>query len=442
MWYKKLTIFQAVILGFVIINVIGAILLYLPFSSRNHIHTSFIDALFTATSALSVTGSIVVNTATHWTRFGQTIILILVEIGGLGVMTILIFFFFFLGKKMNIRQQRLMQETLNISDLSQTGEVVRYVLYFSLIVQVIGALILSIDFIPQFGLADGIYYSIFHSVSAFCSGGFDLFGGNILRFQNNPLVMLTLTSLIICGGLGFIVWRDLLTYHKTKKLLLHTRFVLTSLFILMSISVITLWLSESSRGAFDNIDPRFRWVHYMFLAISPTTAGFSNVDYNHISMFGIFATIILMFIGGAPGSTAGGVKVTTIGVVMIYLVSSFRNKQPTYKHRSLSDNLIRRSLFIILFGLLLVLGATLILLGTETIPNGFGLEYILMEVVSSFSTAGLSLGLTGRITTIGKCVLIVLMFIGRVGLVTFFWSSSSRSQEVKVKYPEGSILVG
>lgn len=438
----RMTVFQLVLVGFLSINIIGGLLLALPLATTSNTPTPLIDAFFTATSALCVTGSTVVNTATHWNTFGQSVIMILMEIGGLGVMTIVVFFFFFLGKRLNFRQQRVIQETLSLSDISQIGSVIRYVLLFSVLIQVLGAVVLSFDFVPRFGLGKGIFYGIFHSISAFCSGGFDLFGGNLMIFQENPLVMITLLVLIICGGLGFIVWRDILTFRRNRKLLLHTRFVLTSLAILITVSALVLWLSESNLGTFDHIPRQYRWIHYIFLAITPTTAGFSNVDYQFISMFGLFVTFILMFIGGAPGSTAGGVKASTVGVVIIYLISTMRNQQPTFAHRGFSNDVIKRALFITLFGLMLVLIGTLILLFTETLPQGRGLEYVLMEVISSFSTAGLSLGMTPNLTIIGKMVLMVLMFIGRVGLITFFWSSGSRQKEERIRYPEESILIG
>lgn len=439
---NKMTILQIVLVSFFSINILGGLLLTLPLATQSGKSTALIDAFFTATSALSVTGQITVDTATHWNYFGKTVILVLMEIGGLGVMTIFVFFFFFLGKRLNIRQHRVIQETLNISDISQTGDVVRYVLKFSLIVQTLGSVALSFDFVPRYGWFQGIYFAVFHSVSSFCSGGFDLFGDSLLSFQDNPWVMLTVCILILFGGLGFIVWRDIFTFRKNRKLLLHTRLVLVSMTVIMAIGMITLWWSESHNGTFSHIAPHYRWIHYLFLTLTPTTAGFANVDYQHVSLFGLFMTLILMFIGGAPGSTAGGIKVTTVAVVFIYLVANIRNQQPTFSHRAISDNLIKRSLFIALLGLLLICGATLLLLATETIPEGRGIEYVLMEVVSSFATAGLSLGMTPHLSVFGKVVLMFLMFVGRVGLVTFFWSSGSHKKEVKIRYPEENVLVG
>lgn len=428
-------------LGFGTLILTGALLLMLPIATNDGTITPFIDTLFTATSAVAVTGQVIYNTTQHWSYFGKTIIILLIQIGGLGFMTMIVVLFFFIGKKMDIKQRRIVQDSLNLDSVSEASKLVWYVVKFSLGTELVGAMILSTDFIPRFGLLKGIYFSLFHAISAFCNAGFDLLGDSLYQYQQNPIVMLTIAFLIIAGGLGFIVWRDLLTFRRNRKLLLHTRFVLITTIGLLVISTILFAISEMDHGTFSHLPLHYQWMNYFFMAVTPRTAGYVNIDYQLVSHFGVFLTLILMFIGGASGSTAGGVKITTVSVLALYMVNVLKGSVPVFRKRTISIDRLRKSVQSILIGITLVISATAILLLTESIPKGMGIEYILMEILSCFGTVGITMGLTPHLTTIGKLVLIALMYIGRTGLLTFFWSFNANPKENNINYPEADIMV-
>ncbi len=439
---KKMTVPQMVVGGFLGILVIGGLLLMLPISSSSGVSTNFWDAFFTATSALCVTGQITLNTALHWSYFGKTVILMLIEIGGLGIMTLVLYLFFILGKKVNIRQKKVIQESLNLEGLSEVKSIIKYVIRFSLLVQSIGAIVLSIDFIPRLGWIKGTYFSIFHSVSAFCNAGFDLFGNSLIEFQKNPLVLVTIMLLIIVGGIGFIVWRDLLTYKANKRLLLHTRLVVRTTLIVLVISFSLFWISELRHGTFSHLGIFDQITNTMFMAVTPRTAGYSNVDYNLVSTGGVFLTYILMFIGGSSGSTAGGIKITTFAVLVLFLKACFKGEEPNYYKRSISKERIKKAILVLLIGLGMLFIATIALLITQTLPEQYGLDAVLMEIFSCFGTVGLSMGLTEHLDWFGKFVLMTLMFVGRVGALTVLLSFGTHDKESSIHYPEGSILIG
>lgn len=439
---NKITPQQFIVIGFLGVLAIGCILLMLPIASNSGEITNFWDALFTATSALCVTGQITLNTAEHWSYFGKTVILILIEIGGLGIMTLVIYTFFLLGKKVNLRQQKIIQESLNLEGLSETKLLIRYIIKFSLVVQILGAIILSFDFIPRLGSIKGIYFSIFHSISAFCNAGFDLFGSSLLKFQENPLVLLTIMCLIIIGGTGFIVWRDLLTYKNNKRLLLHTRLVIKSTLIILVASIVLIWFSEYRNGTFLHLNPIDKLTNVAFLAVTPRTAGYSNIDYNILSSSTIFITYILMFIGGSSGSTAGGIKTTTVAVLILFIKSSFKRESTHYLKRSINHTRVKKSILILMIGLIAIISATIALLLTQSLPPQFGIEAVLLEVISCFGTVGLSMGVTPYLNWFGKLVLMILMFAGRVGSITFLLSFGAHDRDSHIKYPEGSVLIG
>lgn len=441
---RRRSIPHMIALGFGLVILSGTLLLMLPIASNSGTITPFMDALFTATSAVCVTGQVTLNTAAHWTYFGKTVIIILIEIGGLGFMSVIVLLSFFIGKKLSLRQRRTVADAINSDSVSDAQRLVRYIIKFSVSVQLMGAAVLAIDFIPRYGFFKGIYFSLFHAISAFCNAGFDLFGNSLEGFQTNPLVLLTIGSLILFGGLGFIVWRDLLTFKKDRKLLLHTRLTILTTGSILLISFLLFWISETKAGTFAHLGFVDHLTNTLFMAITPRTAGYANVNYAFVSPMGIFLTLILMYIGASSGSTGGGVKVTTVATVYIYLKSKFKGEDPHFYNRSIAKEKITKSFMIMFFGVLLIIAASMILMITETIPKGFGMEYILVEVFSCFGTVGLTMGLTPNLTVIGKMVLIVVMFAGRIGLLTFFMSVSGyhSDKEDTIKYPEGSILIG
>lgn len=440
---QKLSIPQMIVIAYTLLIALGSFLLWLPISSSSGDWTSFIDALFTATSATTVTGQITLNTAAYWNYFGKTVILLLIEIGGLGFMTIWILFYYsIVGHRPNLKQRRAVSESLSLSGGDSVQQKVWSIIRFALTVQLIGVILLSFTFVPEYGAMEGIYFSIFHSISAFCNAGFDLIGSSFVTYQNNPYVLLVVAGLVMAGGLGFIVWEDLLNYRKTGKLQNYTKIVLATTLSLWILGTIFFWITESQNTTFGDLNFGEKVVNYIFLAVTPRTAGFANVEYGALSQASVFLTIMLMFIGASSASTGGGIKVTTLAVILIVIYRHVNNKPPIILNRRISADTIRRAFFIFSVGITLAVLATFTLLITEDIPANYGIEYILMEVFSVIGTVGLSMGLTPNLSIIGKFVLIFLMLVGRVGVMTFLWSIAGEKRKSRLNYPEMNILIG
>ncbi len=440
----RLALPQILTLGFLSIILIGTILLSLPFSSAAGHATSYINAFFTATSATCVTGMTVVNTALHWSLFGKIVILILVEIGGLGFMSFAVLLFVFMRRKMDLTTQLLTQQSLNLQSFANTRSIVMLVIELSLSIQLLGTGLIFIDFYPRYGFVKGLGYSIFHSISAFCNAGFDLFNNSLVRFQNDPYLLFVLTCLIISGSLGFLVWKDLLLYSKDHYLSLHTKLALTTYLGLIIISFIVFLITEGNFSNESHLTVFQRLMNTYFMSVTPRTAGFYSYPMTKVSMGGMFFTMILMLIGGTPGSTAGGLKTTTVGILLIRVWATLRGKRDaTFWGRRFSDDNVQRSLTLVFLVAVVLSIATLILTITETIPKHFGIEYILFDVVSAFGTTGLTLGLTPHLTIIGKLIFAVLMFMGRVGVFTVMYSLlTSKRPEDAFRYPEENIMIG
>lgn len=440
---QQLSIPQYIVLAYALVIAIGGLLLWLPVSAASGNTTAFIDAIFTATSATAVTGQVTLNTAAHWNYFGKTVILILIEIGGLGFMTIWVLLYSNIFKRQtNLKQRKVVAESLSLSSGVSVQSTVLSILRFAFSVQFMGAFLLSFSFIPKYGTAKGLYFSIFHSISAFCNAGFDLLGNSLIDYQNNPFVLLVVAALIMTGGLGFIVWEDLFRFRKKRKLQPYTKIVLISTISLWVVGLILFWISERDNGTFGHLPIGQQFVNYLFLAVTPRTAGFANIDYTHLADGSLFLTIMLMFVGASSGSTGGGIKVTTLAIVLIVIYRSVNHDRFKVFNRAISLKTTQQAFFIFASGLTIGTSATFILLLTETIPPGFGIEYVLFEVFSVLGTVGLSMGLTPSLTVIGKTMLILLMLIGRVGVMTFLWSLAREKQDPRIKYPETDLLVG
>lgn len=440
----KLSLPQILTLGFLTIILIGTCLLALPISSETGKATSYINAFFTATSATCVTGMTVVNTALHWSFFGKIVILVLVEIGGLGFMTFAVLMFMFIRGKVDLTTQLLTQQSLNLETFANTKNIVFLVVRLSLCIQILGSGLLFIDFYPRFGFERGLCYSIFHAISAFCNAGFDLFDNSLVRFQNDPYVLFVLTCLIISGSLGFLVWRDILLYHQEHHLSLHTKLALITYLGLIGISFIVFLLTERNFCDTPHLSLFDRFMNTYFLSVTPRTAGFYTLAPDNLSMGGMFFMMILMLIGGTPGSTAGGIKTTTMGILLIRVWATLRGKRDaTFMGRRFTESNVQRSLSLVFLVMVVLSVATLVLTITETIPKHFGIEYILFDVVSAFGTTGLTLGLTPHLTIIGKLIFAALMFMGRVGIFTVMYSLlTSRRPEDAFRYPEENVMIG
>ncbi|MFA6941156.1 MAG: TrkH family potassium uptake protein [Clostridiaceae bacterium] len=440
---KKLTPVQVLAIGFASIIFLGAVLLTLPISSNSGKSTPFLNCLFTSTSAVCVTGLVVVDTGTYWSYFGKTIIMFLIEAGGLGFMTFAILFSLILGKKISFKERLVIQEALNTSTFGGLVRLTRYVLLFSFSIEFIGASLLATQFIPKLGLIKGIYYSLFHSVSAFCNAGFDLLGNfdSLTKVYNNYIIILTISFLIIIGGLGFSVWAELYNFKRLKKFSLHTKLVITVTSALIIIGTLLILILEyHNPGTIGKMPFGDKLLSAYFAAVTPRTAGFNSISTTAMNPGSKFLTVILMFIGGSPGSTAGGVKTTTMGVLIFTVISIIKGRSETEIYmRKINKDIVYRAFAITVAGLGIVVMDVLILSMTEKLAN---LGEILYEVTSAFGTVGLSLGLTTKLTIIGKMVIILTMYAGRVGPLTIAFALAKNKKSTGIKYPEEKVMVG
>ncbi|HJE87292.1 TrkH family potassium uptake protein [Levilactobacillus brevis] len=439
------TLSKKMVMGFILIIAVGTLLLSLPVATYRDAPVSFINALFTATSATCITGLTVVNTAETWTPFGQVAIMIMTEIGALGYMTFAVLLFNVMRRHLNLSTQLMVKESLNLEHLHDTKSVMRYVIVLSALFQVAGMILFSFDFIPRYGWSQGIYVSLFHSVMSFCNAGFDVFGNSLMGFRDDSYMLLVTTLLIVAGGLGFLVWRDLLLFHERKRLTLNSKLTLVTTLSLFVIGFVILLVTERDLSLLPKGTSWFnRTINTLFLSVTPRTAGLVSLPTSELHPGSIFLIMILMFIGGTPGSTAGGIKTTTFGVLMIQSIAQLRGKKDAeFAHRRFSQANVSRALLLIFMASVVIALATLVLTQTEKIPQNFGLEYIVFEVLSAFGTVGLSLGLTPHLTVIGKIVIMLLMFIGRVGIFTTLYTLSRRQVKKNlIRYPEENILIG
>ncbi len=436
----NLTPAQILSLGYLFIILLGAILLMLPISTVDGQGMNPLDSLFTATSATAVTGLIVENTSSFFTVFGQVVILCLIQIGGLGLMTMSTLIALLLGKKITLRERLVIQQDLDQFQLSGIIRIVRYILAVTFIIEGSGALLLFVRLVKDMSIGKAIYYAIFHSVSAFNNAGFDIFGNSLENFTGDIMTNLVITSLIILGGIGFAVIAEVYSGNKFKRFSLQTKLVLsvTGLLILIG-TVISFILEYSNPATIGNLSLGNKVLASFFLAVTPRTAGFNTVPTGALNSSTLFFTIILMFIGASPGSTGGGVKTTTFGALgaVLYAKATGRDDIEIYKRR-LGNDVIYNAVSIILISLMLIVAVTMFLTITED------LEFLdlFFEAVSAFGTVGLSTGVTGSLSAMGRILIIITMFAGRVGPLTIAVAIGRRDKKANIRYPEEKILVG
>ncbi len=434
---------QVLALGFFIVIFIGCTILSLPISSASGEATNFLDSIFTATSATCVTGLVTVDTGTHWNLFGQTVIMILIEIGGLGFMSFATFISVLIGRRITLKSRLLMQEAMNTFNIQGLVKMLKKVMLFTFIIQFIGALILSTQLIPEFGVARGIYISIFSSISTFCNAGFDLFGNfnSYTAYYDNSIILLTVSALIAIGGLGFIVLLELYNYKSTKKLSLHAKVVLLITTILIVGGTIVMFILEyNNPNTIGNMNIKDKIVNSIVASISPRTAGINSVPIDKMTTTSKFITVILMFIGGSPGSTAGGLKTSTFGIILCTAISVIKGKENAdIFGRTIPRGLQLKAVTLLIIGMGLVTTVTMALTIAE--PNEAFLD-VLYEATSAFGTVGLTTGVTQRLSEPGKIIIIMLMYLGRVGPLTVVMALISRKKGTNYKYPEGKILIG
>lgn len=430
-----------IVFSFLLVILLGAALLSLPIASEDGRPTPYIDCLFTATSATCVTGLIVVDTADHWTTFGELVIIFLIQIGGLGFITLATFFLSIAGRKAGLKSMMLAQESISSFSLQETVPLVRQILTLVFMVEFTGAILLSIAFVPQFGIK-GVYYGIFHSISAFCNAGFDLMGGfkSMTEFNNNPLVLYTIDFLIIIGGLGFIVWKDIMDYKKNRKLLIHTKIVLVITAILLVSGSLFIFFAEYN-NALSDLPPNEKMNAAIFLSVNARTAGYTSMDLDAMNSITKAFVSLLMFIGGASGSTAGGIKVNTLGIMLIAILCIVKSKEDTIFHKKrIPNNIVLKSFAVTFLAAALVITVTILI---DLMQPNLSLINTLFEATSGFATVGLSTGITPSLNTYSKLLLIISMFAGRVGPISFALAFSLiKKGTSNTIYPDGKFIVG
>ncbi len=441
---NKMSRIQIISLGFIIIILTGVLLLKLPFATKSGEAADWMTAIFTATSATCVTGLVVVDTFTYWSRFGQAVILCLIQIGGLGFMSIGIFLLLFFRKRIGLRERGLMQESVSALQISGMVRIVKMIIAGTVLFEGIGAVLLSIRFIPMLGIKEGVFYSVFHAISAFCNGGFDLMGrygqySSLVMFYDDWLVNIVIMGLITIGSLGFLVWQDIRDKKLNfKRYRLHTKIVLVMTFAVLIVSSVLFMIFEWNNTMAGMTVWQRIWSS-MFSSVTARTAGFNSVDTGLLTDSSKLLTIFLMFMGGSPGSTAGGIKTTTVVVVFLYLWSNMRNDTGcNIFGRRLDDEVIKRASLVFYINLFLAMGAGLMICAVQRLD----FLDILFEVISAIGTVGMTTGITRSLNMISRVILILLMYCGRVGSMTFAMSFIEKRKNAPVKLPVEKITVG
>lgn len=448
---RNLTPVRFFVWSFAVVILVGTVLLTLPISSEAHRFTNPVTALFTATSATCVTGLVVEDTASYWSLFGEIVILLLIQIGGLGYMTVATFFLIFSNRKITLRQRFILKEGLNVYRLTGIVSFARTLFFTVLFFEGFGALVLFLRFLKDFSPLKAMWMGIFHSISAFCNAGFSITGGfkSLTGYVNDLTVNITMMILIVCGGIGFYVLVEIFNAlrarfknEERRKFSLHTRIVLKATFTLIIIGTVLImlfeWNNPETLGA---LNLRGKILSSFFQAITPRTAGFNTIDIASLHQTTLLEMICLMFIGGSPGGTAGGVKTTTFTIILALLIHAYRERIPiTITGRTIKLKTIRRALFIAGFAILVILISTMVILWNQ--GDEFTLSQVLFEVVSAFGTVGLSTGITANLSILSRIVIIATMFIGRVGPLSFILSITTRSKVAVPAYPEEEVAVG
>lgn len=437
---RRISSFQTIVFGFALIILGGTLLLMLPIATVDGTSAPLKDALFTATSAACVTGLVVHDTATYWSGFGQTIILILIQIGGMGVVTMAALFTILSGRKIGLMQRSTMQEAIAAHNVGGIVKLTSFIVKCTATIEICGALLLMPSFCQEFGVGKGIWYAFFHSISAFCNAGFDLMGAkepysSLTGYVSNAGMNIVIMSLIIAGGIGFLTWDDIkMNKFHFRKYRTQSQIILSTTAILILLPALYFFFGE-----FAALDMKPRILTSLFQAVTPRTAGFNSVDFNQMSDVGKAMTIALMMIGGSPGSTAGGIKTTTIVILMSYSLTVFhRNEDANIFGRRISENALKNASAIFMSYLLLILIGTCIICGIENLP----FLSCLFETTSAIGTVGLSLGITSELGMVSKGILIMLMFFGRAGALTLFFATLSKGRKCKARYPLAKISVG
>lgn len=443
--YNKLTPIQTLLFGFLVLIVAGALLLLLPASLQENKSLTFLDALFTASSAVSTTGLGVVDTGTHFSRFGQLVILLLVQIGGLGYMIFISLIALGIGARFSISERLLLNESLARPTTVEIKKFIRSVIIFSVGFEVIGAVFLSILFLKQLPFSEAVYSGVFHSISAFCTAGFSLYADSFISYAESLPINFIIACLSIGGGIGFFVLYDIVHYvlqrfrkKYPQKISDHSKFVISLTVILIVVGTAVLFFIESSTN--QNISPSEQLLTASFQVISAsTTTGFNSVDIGSMHKLSLLYIIVLMFIGASPGSTGGGIKTTSFGIIILFIRSVLTNREKiTAFHRTIVTKTVAKALGIGILALLYLLLLSLILFMTENLS----FTQILFEAASALGTVGLSTGITSQLSDTGKILITITMFVGRLGPLAIGYSLIGKTKQKDYAYPDGNVMVG
>lgn len=437
---------RVVAVAFALIILAGGLLLTLPAAARDGQSHGFLTGLFTATSATCVTGLVLGDTWTLWSGFGQIVILCLIEIGGLGFMSVASTVIFLLKRKLGLRHRMVMAQALSVSDMASVVRLQKWAVLGSIAIQLTGALILTLRFLPDFGLEQAATWGIFHAVSAFCNAGFDIFGkiapnASVITFNNDPVVCITIMALIVIGGLGFFVWEELVRVRNFRKFSVYTRMVLIgTVFLILSGAFFIGWMEWDNPATLGNMEPWQRVLNSFFQSVTARTAGYASVDQAALTDGAKATTVLLMFIGGASGSTAGGAKVVTVMVLFLFFYTKARGRHTVcIFRRTIPDDKVIDALTIT--GLMLVMGVFGAIFISEACSVSF--TDALFETVSALGTVGLTAGVTTKLTVLCQIMIIIFMYFGRVGILTISLGFLLGNQaEDRIQYAQTNLLIG
>lgn len=441
---EKFTYTQTIVLSFALLTLIGATLLTLPISSQSGEMTPILNAIFTSTSAISGAGLVIYDTYTHWSLFGRIVILLLIQIGNLGFIIVISMFSLFLRKRIGIYERRVLMQSEGTLRLSGVVKLLKRIFFVTFITEFIGAFLLAFRYCKEFGIGPGIELSIFHSISAFCNAGFDLMGikepfSSLTSYSDDYLICITLIILIIIGGVGFLVWDDVIN-HKFhfQKYSLHSKLVFATNFILF-VGGALLFMIFEDKNLFEGLPIGEKVIKALFASVTPRNAGFATLDYTQISQGSEMLTDLLMFIGAGSGSTGGGIKVTTVAVLFVFTVAAARNNtHPQVFKRSIPTTVLNQSVAILVIYIVAVFTATAVIC---TVDN-FSITDTIFETISAISTSGLSKGITTELSGVSKLVVIALMFGGRVGGLTLVLTLAEKKVNAPVDRPKENVIVG
>ena len=442
---RKFSQTRLIAMGYISIIILGTILLMLPFASRSGESAGFVPALFTAVSSSCVTGLVVLDTATSWSLFGQAVIITLIQIGGLGFMTIATMFSMLIKRKMGLREREIMVESINTEHIGSIKNLTRKIIIGTAIFEGAGALLFATRFIPEFGFAKGIWYSVFHSISAFCNAGFDLMGviepySSLVGFADDVIVNFTVCALVIIGGIGFLVWDDISQKKlKFRRYQLHTKLVLTVTAILLVVPTVLFFIFERN---FTNEGLGFgqSLMNSIFDSVTARTAGMNTTDTASLAPASKILTVFLMFIGGSPGSTAGGIKTTTLAVIAISTFNGITRRQSKgIFGRRLEKDAIHKASSVVFTNMSLAIFGIIAILAMQ--PS-FDIGDVIFECVSAIGTVGMTTGITRDLDTVSRLIVAFLMFCGRVGSVSFALALMEKKAAPPVKNPREKITIG